>query len=756
VRRRARIPFARSAAHALEREGVTKPSANGLAGSRTSTKAPVAGEPPVTHLLEVRHLSVAYATDAGSVVAVDDVDLDLDRGEFLAVVGESGCGKSTLLFAIAQLLNKPAGITGGSVLFRGREMAAMNKRQLRHVRWREYSVVMQNAMNALNPVMTVREQMADACKAHSTMTRQEIADRSAEVLRLVSIDPVHLDSYPHQLSGGMRQRAMIAMALLFTPDLVIMDEPTSALDVVAQRSLMRQIKELQDSLGFAVIFVTHDISLVSHFSDRLMVMYAGQVTELGPTSEIFDMPRHPYARALLEAFPSIRGEKIALTGIAGSPPDMASPPPGCRFQPRCADAMPECASTEPPLYERGGSVVRCLLYKGAAPGTVSLAGRSARRGDGPLGTGEGAPSVPLAPTAPQAAPDQQAPGPVLEVLGLTRHFNMGGFWKRRKLHALDDVSFSIAPKEIVALVGESGSGKSTVARLLAMVYKPTAGDMRFEGKPLAALRGRKERRAYRGYVPMVFQDPYSSINAAYRVSHGILRAVTLHRPDIDRSARRAEALQVMEAVGLRPAETMLSKYPYELSGGQRQRIGFAQALALRPKLILADEPVSMLDVSIRVGILNLMAELRTREGVSILYITHDLASARYVADRVVVMYAGNVVEIGPTEQLMAAPRHPYTKLLLSAAPDPRAPLDGSGAADAGEPPKVVDPAPGCRFQPRCPYAIEVCRTVTPRLGEVAPNQLAACHVALAEAQDLKWSSTPTASAEASASGPLAR
>jgi peptide/nickel transport system ATP-binding protein len=255
---------------------------------------------------------------------------------------------------------------------------------------------------------------------------------------------------------------------------------------------------------------------------------------------------------------------------------------------------------------------------------------------------------------------------------------------------------------------------------------------------------------------MVFQDPYSSINAAYRVSHGILRAITLHRADIERSSRRAEALRVMGEVGLRPAEAMLSKYPYELSGGQRQRIGFAQALALRPKLILADEPVSMLDVSIRVGILNLMAELRSCEGVSILYITHDLASARYVADRVIVMYAGNVVEIGPTEQLLAAPRHPYTKLLLSAAPDPRAPLDGSGPADAGEPPKVVDPAPGCRFQPRCPYAIDKCRTVTPRLGEVAPSQLAACHVALAEARDATWSSAAVAGAAAPSSGRLAR
>jgi peptide/nickel transport system ATP-binding protein len=333
---------------------------------------------------------------------------------------------------------------------------------------------------------------------------------------------------------------------------------------------------------------------------------------------------------------------------------------------------------------------------------------------------------------------QQPADRLLDVVGLTKHFNLGGFWHKKKLHAVDDLSFMIAPREIVALVGESGSGKSTIARLLAMVYEPTAGEVCFDGKSLSALRGRGERRAYRGHVPMVFQDPYSSMNATYRVSHGIMRAITLHRPDIDRSSRRAEALRVMDAVGLKPAEAMLSKYPYELSGGQRQRVGFAQALALRPKLILADEPVSMLDVSIRVGILNLMAELRAREGVSILYITHDLASARYVADRVIVMYAGHVVEVGPTEQLLAAPRHPYTKLLLSAAPDPRAPLDDSGASDPGEPPKVVDPSPGCRFEPRCPYAIEECRSVTPGLGEVAPSQFAACHVALLEARARSW------------------
>ena len=342
--------------------------------------------------------------------------------------------------------------------------------------------------------MTLAEQMRDACRAHSAMSKQEIADRSAEVLRLVSIDPVHLGSYPHQLSGGMRQRSMIAMALLFTPQLVIMDEPTSALDVVAQRSLMRQIKDLQDRLGFAVIFVTHDISLVRHFSDRLMVMYAGQVAELGPTSAVFGMPRHPYARALLEAFPSIRGRKVALTGIAGSPPDVASPPPGCRFL-NSAPVRRHARALW--LSHRSTSgvvrVVRCLLYKDAGTGETSLAGRSARRVAVPAGDPATSQAVLPRRSASQPSDSLLLGAPLLEVAGLTRHFSLGGFWKQRTLHAVDDVSFTIAPREIVALVGESGSGKSTIARLLALTYKPTSGEVRFEGKPISVLRGRSER-----------------------------------------------------------------------------------------------------------------------------------------------------------------------------------------------------------------------------------------------------------------------
>jgi oligopeptide/dipeptide ABC transporter ATP-binding protein len=319
--------------------------------------------------------------------------------------------------------------------------------------------------------------------------------------------------------------------------------------------------------------------------------------------------------------------------------------------------------------------------------------------------------------------------PLLEARGLTKHFKVGGTFSRKRLHAVDSVDLAINRREIVALAGESGSGKSTIARLLAQVYRPTAGDILYEGRTLSTLRGRRQRLAYRGDVPMVFQDPFSSLNPAYRVSHGILRGLKLHRTDLSRSQRAEEAERVVEAVGLNPAGEVLDRYPYELSGGQRQRIGFAQALAYRPKLILADEPVSMLDVSIRIGLLNLMAALRTDENVSILYITHDIASARYVSDRLMVMYAGHVVESGPTESVLADAKHPYTRLLLSAVPDPRAPLTVDAEAVRGEPPKVVDPAPGCRFRWRCPLAIDECATITPLPRVLGPDHQAACHVA---------------------------
>jgi peptide/nickel transport system ATP-binding protein len=339
----------------------------------------------------------------------------------------------------------------------------------------------------------------------------------------------------------------------------------------------------------------------------------------------------------------------------------------------------------------------------------------------------------------QAAIADSRPGradglPILRTEGLTRHFRIGNTLSRATLHAVDDVSISIGERQIVALAGESGSGKSTMARLLAKLYRPTSGEIYFQGKPLSAIRSRRDVLRYRGEVPMVFQDPFASINPVFRVSHGVMRGLRLHRPELSSHQRQEEAERVFEAVGLTPAAEVLQRFPHELSGGQRQRVGFAQALALRPKLILADEPVSMLDVSIRIGLLNLMARLRDEQGVSILYITHDIASARYVADRLIIMYAARIAEQGPTEELLARPKHPYTQLLLSAVPDPRAPLSIGAETDRGEPPRVIDPVPGCRFRWRCPLAIDECQTVTPELSELGPDHEAACHVARSGAE----------------------
>jgi len=331
---------------------------------------------------------------------------------------------------------------------------------------------------------------------------------------------------------------------------------------------------------------------------------------------------------------------------------------------------------------------------------------------------------------------------LLRTQGLTRHFRLGGIFSQQVLHAVDDLDMTIGEREIVALVGESGSGKTTVARLLAMVYRPTAGQILFRGRSVRSLRSRKDVLRYRGEVPMVFQDPYSAMNPVYRVSHGVLRNLKLHRPELDRAQRHLEAARVFETVGLTPGSDMLRKFPYEMSGGQRQRVGFAQALAVRPTLILADEPVSMLDVSIRAGILNMMATLRDEEDVSILYITHDIASARYVADRLIVMYAGHAVETGPTEVVLSRPKHPYTQLLLSAVPDPRdrAP---TVSADSGEPPRVINPTEGCRFRWRCPIAIEECGRVTPRARPMGAAHEAACHRAVADGQQPQTHPAPT-------------
>ena len=676
--------------------------------------APDAGDhlrPPV---LEIRSLSVSY----GELRAVSNVDLTLHRGELLGLAGESGSGKSTLAYAFTRLLRPPGQVTSGQVLYHRAngavvDILALGEDELRALRWQELAMVFQSAMNALNPVLAIATQLTDVLEAHRPeMARSERLERAAEMLRTVGISPDRLESYPHQLSGGMRQRVMIAMALLLEPEIVVMDEPTTALDVVIQRGILQEIDRLRSELGFSVVFITHDLSLLTEMADRIAIMYAGRTVEVGSARDLYSDPLHPYSEGLRHSFPPLRGPRRALSGIPGSPPDLRAIPAGCAFHPRCPHAMAVCSQSLPPLesYQSGDGTARLVACWWRAQ--------------------EGSGRAPVSFTAGAPAPEASTTGTepvVLEAVAVQRYFRVRrrrtDTGPRRVLHAVDGVSVQLRAGSVVALVGESGSGKSTLARLLAQLQRPTSGEVRLKGKPVHATRGRALRR-YSGSVQYIFQDPFASSNPVHTVRHHLARALLVHgakRNELDE--RLAELLDL---VHLSPAEWFLPKFPHELSGGQLQRIGIARALAGDPVVLLADEPVSMLDVSIRLGVLNLLRELQEKRRLAILYVTHDMASARYFAQTTLVMYAGQLVEAGPSEEVVQSPAHPYTRLLLEAAPDPDRQSLASGARVNSEPPRIVNPAPGCRFAPRCPHAMEICTRDSPPSFEVGPGRRANC------------------------------
>ena len=658
-------------------------------------------------LLQVSGLRVEY-DGVPPVRAVDDVSLTLYRGEILGVAGESGSGKSTLVTALLRLLRPPARIVSGSAVFTPAEgvrldLVTATEPELRAARWERAAVVFQSAMNALNPVARLGAQFVDAIRAHRSVSRRAALARAEHLLGLVGIAPDRLRAYPHELSGGMRQRVTIALALACEPDLVVLDEPTTAVDVVMQRQILRQVVRLKQELGFAVVFITHDLSLLIELADRIAVMYGGELVEVGAARELHTSPRHPYTRGLRDSFPPLTGPRRRLTGIDGTPPDPRRPPTGCRYHPRCPIRQPECRTRHPELTVVGDRLVACLR----ATDTVE-----------PVAAQANPPAIPAARPAPDAGTDP----PVLSAIDVTRHFGAGGGTVR----ALESVRLDLHRGRIVALVGESGSGKSTLARLLAGLDVPTAGRVELHGEPVRPDR-RRSRRRYHRHVQMVLQDPFASLNPTRRVRHALtrpLRAFGHARTDAEVTE---QITALLERVNLRPAADFVDKFPYQLSGGQRQRVAIARALAAKPAVLLGDEPISMLDVSIRLDILNLLAALRDEDGLALLYITHDMASARYFADTVAVLYAGQLVESGPAEQLTRDPRHPYTRLLLAAAPDPDRTDGGPGFdQDAGEPPSLLRPPTGCRFHPRCPHAMPVCRSTVPDRTEVSGERWVAC------------------------------
>jgi peptide/nickel transport system ATP-binding protein len=674
----------------------------------------------VASLLEISDLRTEIKLREGVVHAVDGVSLSLDAGETLGIVGESGCGKTMTALSVMRLLPPGGQIAGGSVRLDGLEISALPEGDMRKIRGNEIGMIFQDPLTSLNPTMTVGRQIAEAVLLHREVSREQAMDRAAEVLDLVGIPRVRerIKEYPHQFSGGMRQRVMIAMALACEPKLLIADEPTTALDVTIQKQILELIDDLRRDLRMAVVLVTHDLGVIADRADRVAVMYAGKIAEVTDTDTLFTRPRHPYTEALFQALPDKAAEAgQRLYSIPGIPPDLVNPPVGCRFAARCRYAADRCREEEPVLMgEVAGHEFSCFYPVG--PSERTAAGRIAAY-DG--ATGEELPAGP-------------GIGDVLlDIRHLSKDYPVtrGAVLQRRvgSLSAVADVSLTIRSGETFGLVGESGCGKTTFGKLVVGLEKPTGGTISFDGKDLAKSSNRQYRRERRS-IQLMFQDAYASLDPRMRAGALLREPLTIQHIG-SRQERFERVQEMLDKVGL--PKNAAERYPHEFSGGQRQRLGFARALILNPRLIVADEPVSALDVSIQSQVLNMMKDLQRDFGLTYLFISHDLGVIRYLSDRIGVMYLGKLVEIGPAEEVYLRPAHPYTKGLLDSAPvaDPHWEKAKISEGVRGELPSAIHPPSGCRFRTRCPFAQEICAQAEPPMTPFAgAGHFAACHFPL--------------------------
>ncbi len=669
-------------------------------------------------LLEITDLRTDIRLRRSVVHAVDGVNLHVEAGETLGIVGESGCGKTMTALSIMNLLPTGGHITGGSIKLAGTAISELDDVAMRRVRGNEIGMIFQDPLTSLNPTMTVGKQIAEAVQLHREVSKEQALDRAAEVLDLVGLPRAkeRINEYPHQFSGGMRQRVMIAMALACEPKLLIADEPTTALDVTIQKQILELIDDLRRRLGMAVILVTHDLGVIAGRADRVAVMYAGKIAETTDTGTLFTNPRHPYTEALFHALPDKAAEtRERLYSIPGLPPDLTNPPTGCRFAARCRYAEDRCRAEEPTLRgETVGHEFACFFPVG-------------ERERGGFVVSEPAP-------VEEAVPFAATNGAVLlSTEHLVKDFPVtsGAVLQRRigSVSAVADVSFEIRKGETLGLVGESGCGKTTIGRLIVGLEKPTGGAIMYGDKDLVRSRGREYRRQRRA-IQYMFQDSYASLDPRMRAG-AILREPleVQHMGSRQDQAKRVD--EMLGHVGL--PTTAVDRFPHEFSGGQRQRLGFARALMLSPQLIVADEPVSALDVSIQAQVLNLMRELQRELELTYLFISHDLAVVRYLSNKIGVMYLGKLVEVGPADEVYLTPAHPYTRGLIDSAPvaDPAAERAKVDAGVRGELPSAIHPPSGCRFRTRCPLAQEICAEVEPPLRPFSVHgHQAACHFPL--------------------------
>jgi peptide/nickel transport system ATP-binding protein len=669
-------------------------------------KSPAANAEPV--LLDVQDLHVHFETSRGKVRAVEGLSFNVRKGEIVAIVGESGSGKSVSALSIMRLLPKHTGRVKGRITFDGKSLLDLPDDEMRKVRGHHISMIFQEPMTSLNPILTIGLQITEPLQIHLGMTDEQARARAIELLSLVGIpDPAgRLEQYPHQFSGGMRQRVMIAIGLACNPQLIIADEPTTALDVTIQAQILELMKDLSRKLNIALIIITHNLGVVARYADRVIVMYAARLVEEGEADNVFHRPRHPYSMGLLRSVPRLdrpRGAKLET--IEGLPPNLAHMQSGCRFAPRCPFKIAVC-ETEPALLNTDtGGLSRCHRHEEIAAGKLVWGATSSGAQQ----------AIALKPEA------------LLAVRNLTKTFEVRGGFRgvRGSVRAVQDISFDIHPGETLGLVGESGCGKTTVGRLILKLENPTSGEIRFEGANLANATA-TEMKAVRRKIQVIFQDPYSSLNPRMTVGQIIGEPLAVYKLVPNSKKADERVAQLLEQVGLRPE--MAARYPHQLSGGQRQRVGIARALAMEPSFIVCDEAVSALDVSIQGQIINLLEDLQRRLGLAYLFIAHDLAVVRHISMRVVVMYFGKIMEIADRDAIYKEPLHPYTKVLLDAAPvpDPTIEKGREPRLIRGELPSHLAPPTGCVFNTRCPIASQECREIVPELREVKPGHFAAC------------------------------
>jgi peptide/nickel transport system ATP-binding protein len=699
----------------------------------------------VTRLLEVEDLKTQIRLRRSIVHAVDGLSFELDSGETLGIVGESGSGKTMAAMSIMRLLPRGGVIAGGEIRLEGTNLVTLADAELRKIRGNEIGMVFQDPMTSLNPTMTIGRQIAEQVLVHRNVSKQAAMDRAAEVLGLVGLPhpKERLKDYPHQLSGGLRQRVVIALALACDPKLLIADEPTTALDVTIQAQILDLLDKIKHELGMGIILITHDMGVIAGRADRVVVMYAGLKIETAETVELFTNMRHPYTEALLASIPQLDQEKDQdLYSIPGLPPDLRHPPQACRFAPRCAFATEVCRTEEPPLGGDDPShPFACFHPRDTSATELSELGTEliaqAEKNKALMATFGKELELLDTGVGPEAAATTQSqnggPEYVLEFRNVVKEFPVtsGAILRRRigAVHAVSEVSLGVRRGETLGLVGESGCGKTTLGRLGVGLEQPTDGHVLFNGTDLGAVKGAKFRELRRD-LQFMFQDPYSSLDPRMRV-----REIISEPLDVARRGSSKERLEtvrrLLDEVGL--AYDTMDRYPHEFSGGQRQRLGLARALTLNPKVIIADEPVSALDVSIRSQILNLMKRLQVTYGLSYMVISHDLSVVKYVSDRIGVMYLGRLVEIGRPNDIYERPAHPYTAGLIEAIPVPNPKLareKRDGVAVRGELPSPINPPSGCRFRTRCPLAQDKCAEVVPELRLFGEEHRAACHFPL--------------------------